>query len=161
MAIDDDATTFFPLMMLSEVLIINILLCSIDGEEYFRFRQYVYLGRVCLDFCRFVNSREVLLRLSPHYIRINWPRVRVEQQFLGANHPEAVCYQGMEILTTHQKQDHAIRLALINQAADAGDTVMAYFLAMLQYRSNPMDPRALTERCGIVDYHTFKIYAVC
>ena len=32
---------------------------------------------------------------------------------------------------------------LVNQAAVAGDSCAAYFLAMLRYRRNPTDPEAL------------------
>jgi hypothetical protein len=45
--------------------------------------------------------------------------------------------------------DPAAGLALVNQAAIAGDSDVAYFLAMLRYRSNPEDHKALVVLHGI------------
>ena len=42
-----------------------------------------------------------------------------------------------------ERRDLAGGQALINQAAVAGDSCAAYFLAMLRYRRNPADPEAL------------------
>ena len=48
-----------------------------------------------------------------------------------------------------ERRDTAGMQALINQAAVAGDSCTAYFLAMLWYRQNPMDPKALVLLHGI------------
>ena len=48
-----------------------------------------------------------------------------------AGNCEVVCYAGMEMLMT--RRDRAAGLALVNQAAVAGDSGAVYFLAMLWY----------------------------
>ena len=65
---------------------------------------------------------------------------------LAGNH-KAVCYAGMEMLMT--RRDHGVGLALVNQATVAGDSVAAYFLVMLRYRSNPSHHEALALLHGI------------
>ena len=42
-----------------------------------------------------------------------------------------------------ERRDLTGRQALVNQAAVAGDSCTAYFLAMLWYRRNPANPKAL------------------
>ena len=42
-----------------------------------------------------------------------------------------------------ERQDLVGGQALIKQAAVAGDSCAAYFLVMLRYHQNPMDPEAL------------------
>ena len=49
------------------------------------------------------------------------------------------------------RRDHAAGLALVNQATVVGDFGAAYFLATLQYHSNPADHEALALLHGISD----------
>ena len=55
--------------------------------------------------------------------------------------------QGMVRLV--RRIDPTTGLVLVNQATVAGDSTVAYFLAMLLYRRNPTDPEALALLHGI------------
>jgi hypothetical protein len=63
-----------------------------------------------------------------------------EWRFHEANHPEALCFKGMEMLMRWQNPDRGLKL--IGDAA-AEDSGAKYFLAMLKYRCNPADPEAM------------------
>jgi hypothetical protein len=63
-----------------------------------------------------------------------------ERRFRDANHPEALCFEGMERLMRRRKPDKGLKL--IGDAA-AEDSSAKYFLAMLKYRCNPVDPEAM------------------
>jgi hypothetical protein len=63
-----------------------------------------------------------------------------EQCFREANHPEALCFKGVERLMRRRNPDK--RLKLIGDAT-AKDSGAKYFLPMLKYRCNPVDPEAM------------------
>jgi hypothetical protein len=66
----------------------------------------------------------------------------LERRFREANHPEALCFEGMVRLMRWQNPDKGLKL--IGDAAVAEDSGAKYFLAMLKYRCNPADPEATT-----------------
>ena len=127
-------------MLLPEDLIILILLLDIDHP--------------CGMFWRIMDFPEVLRRLPLQELRPRLGRpgagwLRFEDRLRLAGNCEAVCYAGMEMLMT--RRDHAAGLALVNQATVAGDSGAAFFLAMMQYHSNPADHEVLALLHGISD----------
>jgi hypothetical protein len=133
-------------MPLPEDLIILILL-DIDHV-----RRIGALRGVCVMFQRILDSPEVLRHLPLRELRQCLSRPRVgrlgfEERLHLAGNREGVCYTGMEMLMTWR--DHAAGLVLVNQATVAGDFGAAYFLAMLQYHSNPADHEELALLHGI------------
>ena len=58
-----------------------------------------------------------------------------------AGNRDAICIAGMQMMM--ERRDLAGGQALVNQAAVAGDSFVAYFLEMLRYRRNPSDPETL------------------
>ena len=136
------------MLLLPEDLIIRILLLHLeDRHGMAASTRYAGLRRVCAMFRRICDSPEVLRRLQlwgiQQYVRrwpsINWSRFE-DRLNLAGNH-EAICIAGMQMMM--ERRDLAGGQALVNQAAVAGDTCAAYFLAMLRYRRNPADPKAL------------------
>jgi hypothetical protein len=156
-----DAGTFVLLLLLPEDLITRILLHFIESEDEHglpgkREAAYMMLRQVRVMFRRFCDSPEVLLRLSLREFRDPLSRrpdvllylvLPFEDRFHLAGSHEVVCYEGMVRLMT--RRDPAIGLVQVNQAAVAGDSGAAYFLAMLRYRQNPKDPEALALLQGI------------
>jgi hypothetical protein len=139
------AAVFCFLLMLPEDLIIQIILLAIEnGGDII---QYLKLCQVCRTFRRICHDKMMINLLSLRQIRYyshpHLPDLEsyTEQRFLRANHPEALCYNGMERLMDWGRDP--VGQALINQAAEAGDDGAAYFKAMLRYRANPADPEAL------------------
>jgi hypothetical protein len=63
-----------------------------------------------------------------------------ERRFREANHPEALCFDGMQRLMRRRNPDKGLKL--IGDAATE-DSGAKYFLAMLKYRCNPVDPEAM------------------
>ena len=118
-------------MLLPEDLIILILLLDIDHPC-----RIGALRGVCGMFWRIMDFPEVLRRLPLQELRPRLGRpgagwLRFEDRLCLAGNCEAVCYAGMEMLMT--QRDRAAGLALVNQAAVAGDSGAVYFLAMLWY----------------------------
>ena len=122
-------------MLLLEDLIIWILLLHIEhpqgnGDAY----PIAALHQVCVMLRRICDSPEVLRGLPLRDLRqgMSWPGVRwlrFEERLRLASNREVVCIAGMEKLMTWW--DPASGLALVNQAVIAGDSDVAYFLAML------------------------------
>jgi hypothetical protein len=63
-----------------------------------------------------------------------------ERRFHEANHPEALCFEGMERLMRRRNPDKGLKLI---RAATAEDSGAKYFLAMQKYCCNPTDPEAM------------------
>jgi hypothetical protein len=63
-----------------------------------------------------------------------------ERCFREANHPEALCFEGMERLMRRWNPNKGLKLIRDATAKDSG---AKYFLAMLKYRCNPVDPKAM------------------
>ena len=145
----DRRAAMFLLMLLPEDMITRILLRVIEDGGV---TQYLILRRVCVTFRCFYDDTWVLQRLSLRELRYHcrgrWPvlGLHFEERFRLAGHPEAICYEGMEGLMTRPSTRS---LSLVNQAAVAGDSGAAYFMAMLRYRSNPADLEALALLQGI------------
>jgi hypothetical protein len=106
---------------------------------------FLNLGnKICGTFWRIYNFDEVLLHVSLRDLREacknRYVRSCFERRFHEANHPEALCFEGMERLMRRQNLDKGPKL--IGDAA-AEDSGAKYFLAMLKYRCNPTDPEAM------------------
>jgi hypothetical protein len=81
-----------------------------------------------------VSLRDLREACNNRYIRSCF-----EWCFHEANHPEALCFEGMERLM-RRNPDKGLKLI---GDADAEDSGAKYFLAMLKYRCNPADPEAM------------------
>jgi hypothetical protein len=96
-------------------------------------------------FWRICNSDEVLLHVSLRDLRSAckncYVRSCFEWHFREANHPRALCFEGMVRLMRRRNPDKGPKL--IRDAAAAEDSGANYFLAMLKYRCNPTDPEAM------------------
>jgi hypothetical protein len=68
-------------------------------------------------------------------------QVVLERRFREANHPEALCFEGMVRLMRRQNPDKGLKL--IGDAATAEDSGAKYFSAMLKYHCSPSDPEAM------------------
>jgi hypothetical protein len=102
------------------------------------------LNKICGTFWLICNSDEVLLHVSLRDLREacknRYVRLCFERRFREANHPEALCFEEMERLMRRRNPDKGLKL--IGDAA-AKDSGAKYFLAMLKYRCNPVDPEAM------------------
>jgi hypothetical protein len=102
-------------------------------------------NKICGTFRRICNSDEVLLHVSLRDLRSAcnncYVRSCFERRFREANHPEALCFEGMVRLMRQRNPDKGLKL--IGDAAAAEDSDAKYFLAMLKYRCNPADPEAM------------------
>jgi hypothetical protein len=94
-------------------------------------------NKICGTFRCICNSDEVLLQVPTHDLR----EACFERRFREANHPEALCFEGMVRLMRRRNPDKGLKL--IGDAAAAEDSSAMYFLAMLKYRCNPADPEAM------------------
>jgi hypothetical protein len=101
-------------------------------------------NKICSTFRCICNSDEVLLHVSLRDLRDacrnRYVRSCFERRFQEANHLEALCFEGMERLMRQRNPDKGLKL--IGDAA-AEDSDAKYFLAMLKYHCNPMDPEAM------------------
>jgi hypothetical protein len=130
------------MMLLLDELLTKIIIHSIKDEPVFHFLNL--RNKICSTFRRICNSNEVLLHVSLRDLcdacRNLYVRSCFERRFRDANHPEALCFEGMERLMRRRKPDKGLKL--IGDAA-AEDSSAKYFLAMLKYRCNPVDPEAM------------------
>jgi hypothetical protein len=101
-------------------------------------------NKICGTFRRICDSDEVLLHVSLrdlHEVSKNryvWSCF--ERRFREANHLEALYFEGMERLMRQWNPDKGLKL--IGDAA-AEDSGAKYFLAMVKYRCNPVDPETM------------------
>jgi hypothetical protein len=130
------------MLLLLDELLTKIIIHSIKYEPVFHFLNL--RNKICSTFRRICNSNEVLLHVSLRDLcdacRNLYVRSCFERRFRDANHPEALCFEGMERLMRRRKPDKGLKL--IEDAA-AEDSSAKYFLAMLKYRCNPVDPEAM------------------
>jgi hypothetical protein len=102
-------------------------------------------NKICGTFQRICNSDEVLLHMSLCDLREacknRYVRSCFLRRFREANHPEALCFEGMVRLMRRRNPDKGLKL--IGDAAAAEDNGAKYSLAMLKYRCNPADPEAM------------------
>jgi hypothetical protein len=83
-----------------------------------------------------VSLRDLLEECKNCYVRSCF-----EWRFRESNHPEALCFEGMVRLMRRRNPNKSLKL--IGDAAAAEDSGAKYFLAMLKYRCNPVDPEAM------------------
>jgi hypothetical protein len=101
-------------------------------------------NKICGTFRRICDPDEVLLHVSLrdlHEVSKNryvWSCF--ERRFREANHLEALYFEGMERLMRQWNPDKGLKL--IGDAA-AEDSGAKYFLAMVKYRCNPVDPETM------------------
>jgi hypothetical protein len=131
------------MLLLLDELLTEIIMHSIKDVAVFHFLNI--RNKICGTFRRICNSDEVLLHVSLRDLREacknRYVRSCFERRFRKANHPEALCFEGMERLMRRQNPDNK-GLKLIGDAT-AEDSGAKYFLAMLKYRCNPADHEAM------------------
>jgi hypothetical protein len=136
------ATVCLMLLLLNELLT-KIIIHSIKDEAVFHFLNL--RNKICGTFRCICNSDEVLLHVSLRDLREacknRYVRSCFEWHFHEANHPEALCFEGMVRLMRRRNPDKGLKL--IGDAAAAEDSGAKYFLPMLKYRCNPADPEAV------------------
>jgi hypothetical protein len=102
-------------------------------------------NKICGTFRRICNSDEVLLHVSLRDLRWacknRYVKSCSEQRFREANHPEALCFEGMVKLMRRRNPNKGLKL--IRDVAAAEDSGAMYILVMLKYRCNPADPEAM------------------
>jgi hypothetical protein len=132
------------MLLLSDELLTKIIIHSIKDVAVFHFLNL--RNKICATFRRIYNSDEVLLYVSLRDLREacknRYVRSCFERRFREANHPEALCFEGMVRLMRRRNPDKGLKL--IGDATAAEDSGAKYFLAMLKYRCNPADPEAMT-----------------
>jgi hypothetical protein len=88
------------MLLLPDELLTKIIIHSIKDEPVFRFLNL--RNKICSTFRRICNSDEVLLHVSLRDLRDacrnRYVRSCFERRFRKANHPEALCFEGMERL---------------------------------------------------------------
>jgi hypothetical protein len=130
------------LLLLLDELLTKITIHSIKDVVIFHFLNL--RNKICGTFRRICNSDEVLLHVSLHDLREacknRYVRSCFERRFCEANHPEALCFEGMERLMRRRNPDKGLNLIGDVAAEDSG---AKYFLVVLKYRCNPVDPEAM------------------
>jgi hypothetical protein len=131
------------MVLLQDELLTKIIIHSIKDVAVFHFLNL--RNKINGTFRRICNSDEVLLHVSLRDLREacknHYVRSCFERRFREANHLEALCFEGMVRLMRRRNPDKG--LMLIGDAAAAEDSGAKYFLAMLKYRCNPVDPKAM------------------
>jgi hypothetical protein len=127
------------MLMLPDELLTKIIIHSIKDVVVFHFMNL--RNKICGTFRCICNSDEVLLHVSLRDLREacknHYVRSCFERHFCEANHLEALCLEGMVRLIRQRNPDKGLKL--IGDAA-VEDSRAKYFLAMLKYRCNPVDP---------------------
>jgi hypothetical protein len=115
------------MLLLPDELVTKITIHSIKDEPVFHFLKL--RNKICGTFRRIYDSDEVLLHVSlcdlreackNHYVMSCFERC-----FCEVNHPEALCFEGMERLMRWWNTDKGLKL--IGDAA-AEDSGVKYFL---------------------------------
>jgi hypothetical protein len=132
------------MLLLPDELLTKIIIHYIKDVAVFHFQNL--RNKICGTFWRICNSDEVLLHVSLRDLREacknRYVRSCFERHFCEANHPEALCLEGMVRLMRRRNPDKGLKL--IGDAAAAKDSGAKYFFAILKYRCNPADPEAIT-----------------
>jgi hypothetical protein len=127
------------LLVLPDELLTKIITHSIKDVAVFHFLDLP--NKICGTFRCICNSDEVLLHVSLRDLREvcknRYVRSCFERHFRKANHPEALCFEGMVRLMRQRNPDKGLKL--IGDAAAIEDSGAKYFLVMLKYRCNPAD----------------------
>jgi hypothetical protein len=137
------AAAVFLMLLLPDELLTKIFIHSIKDVAIFHFLNLH--NKICGTFLRICNSNEVLLHVSLRDLREAckncYVRSCFERCFCEANHPEALCFEGMVRLMRWSNPDKGLKL--IGDTAAAKDSSAKYFLAMLKYCCNLADPEAM------------------
>jgi hypothetical protein len=132
----------FLMLLLPNELLTKIIIHSIKDEPIFHFLNL--RNKICSTSQHIYNSDEVLLHVSLRDLRDacrnRYVRSCFERRFCEANHLEELCFEGMEKLMRRRNPDKGLKLIRDAAAEDSG---AKYFLAMLKYRCNLMDPAAM------------------
>jgi hypothetical protein len=132
------------MQLLPDELVTQIIIHSIKDEPIFHFLNL--RNKICGTFLCICDSEEVLLHVSLRDLcevcKNRYVRSCFERRFREANHPEALCFKGMERLMRRRNPDKGLKL--IGDAATE-DSGAKYFLVMLKYRCNPTDPEAMAQ----------------
>jgi hypothetical protein len=130
------------MQLLPDELVTQIIVHSIKDEPVLHF--LILHNKICDTFRRICDSDEILLHVTLRDLRrvIQNRHVRscYEQCFREANHPDALCFQGMERLMRRWNPDKGLKL-IGDVSFEESDA--KYFLAMLKYRCNPGDLEAM------------------
>jgi hypothetical protein len=130
------------ILLLPDELLTKIIIHSIKDVVVFHFRNLC--KKICGTFRRICNSDEVLLHVLLRDLRSvcknHYVRSCFERRFREANHPEALCFEGMVRLMRHRNLDKGLKLIRDAAAEDSG---AKYFIAMLKYRCSLVDPEAM------------------
>jgi hypothetical protein len=117
------------MLMLPDELDTQIIIHSIKDEPIFHF--FNLRNKICGTFRRICDSDEALLHVSLHDLREACKNRKVrscfERHFREANHPEALCFKGMEKLMMQRNPDQGLKLIGYAVAEDSG---AKYFLEM-------------------------------
>jgi hypothetical protein len=132
----------FLMLLLPDELLTKIIIRFIKDEAVFHFLNI--RNKICGTFRCICNSDEVLLHLSLRDLREacknRYVRSCFEWRFREANHLDALCFEGMEKLMRWRNNNKGLKLIRDAAVEDSGDK---YFLAMLNYLCNPVDPKAM------------------
>jgi hypothetical protein len=130
------------MLLLPDELLTKVIIHSIKDVAVFHFLNLH--NKICGTFWRICNSDEVLLHMSLRDLceafKNRYVRSCFERLFHEANHPEELCFEGMQRLMRRRNPDKGLKL--IGDAA-VEDSGARYFLEMLKYRCNPADPEAM------------------
>jgi hypothetical protein len=130
-------------LLLPDELLTKIIIHYIKDVAAFHFLNL--RNKICGTFRCICNSDEVLLHVSLCDLREvcknRYIRSCFERRFREANHPEALCFEGMVRLMRRRNPDKGLKL--IGDAAAAKDSGAKYLLAMLKYSCNPADPEPM------------------
>jgi hypothetical protein len=130
------------MLLLPDELLTKIFIHSIKDEPIFHFLNL--RNKIYGTFRRIYNSDEVLLHVSLRDLheacKNRYVRSCFERRFREANHSEALCFKGMERLMRQRNPDKGLKLIRDATVEDSG---AMYYLAMLKYHCNPVDPEAM------------------
>jgi hypothetical protein len=131
------------MLLLPDELLTKIIIHSIKDVAVFHFLNL--RNKICGTFRCICNFDEVLLHVSlcdlHEACKNRYVRSCFERHFREANHPEALCIEGMVRLMRRRNPDKGLKL--IRDAVAAEDSGAKYFLAMLKYRCNPANLEAM------------------
>jgi hypothetical protein len=100
------------MLLLPDELLTKIIIHPIKDEPVFHFLNL--RNKICATFRRICNSNEVLLHVSlcdlPEVYKNRYIGSCFERCFREANHPEALCFEGMERLMRRRNPDKGLRL---------------------------------------------------
>jgi hypothetical protein len=100
------------MLLLPDELLIKIIIHSIKDVAIFHFLNLH--NKICGTFRRICNSDEVLPHVSLRDLRSacrnHYVRSCFERRFREANHPEALCFEGMVRLMRRRNLDKGLKL---------------------------------------------------